>query len=341
MIAAAPSTPAVFPNGSGGPIELDGFDATLTFSPAWQTSYQQVGRGIPRVRVTFAHAPRLELAVISRTPGLLVRGAPPPGTVVLAVNLRGSAIQLQGHPWARGTIGFVPMGGEFELISTTPHALFALCVDHATLNLAAEQCWGRPLPLRHSGPGFRVRNEVSHRRLVATWARWLQRARRPLGLPTEMQAHMEQEVVGAFLENVDPGFRVPPPNRRRDVAVRAEVFLRGRLDEPVSVADVCAAVHTSRPTLHAIFRDVFGVSPMAYWKALRLSAVRRELARARRGTTVEEIALKWGFSRLGHFSADYRAMFGEYPRETIRRDGRRVPQEVKAPRGLDPPRRPG
>jgi AraC family ethanolamine operon transcriptional activator len=64
---------------------------------------------------------------------------------------------------------------------------------------------------------------------------------------------------------------------------------------------------------------VFGTSPKAYWKSLRLSTARKDLERARRHTTVAEVATKWGFFRFGSFSSDYRAMFGEYPSETLGR----------------------
>ncbi|MFP5477787.1 MAG: helix-turn-helix domain-containing protein, partial [Gammaproteobacteria bacterium] len=36
-------------------------------------------------------------------------------------------------------------------------------------------------------------------------------------------------------------------------------------------------------------------------------------------THVAGVALRWGFGHLGRFSADYRARFGEYPSETVRR----------------------
>jgi AraC family ethanolamine operon transcriptional activator len=137
-------------------------------------------------------------------------------------------------------------------------------------------------------------------------------------------ALMEQEVIGAVMVNVLPALPPAPPRPRRDVARRAEAFLRRSLDEPIRIEDVCATVHASRPALHRSFRAALGTSPMAYLKALRLSAARRDLKTARRGTTVAAVAMRWGFFRLGCFSGDYRAMFGEKPSETLTRARGRV-----------------
>ena len=70
---------------------------------------------------------------------------------------------------------------------------------------------------------------------------------------------------------------------------------------------------------------MFGVSPQAYRKALRLSAARKDLEVARPATTVTVVATRWGFFRLGHFSADYLEMFREYPSDTLRRALGRIP----------------
>jgi AraC family ethanolamine operon transcriptional activator len=263
----------------------------------------------------------MELSVLSRAPGVLLRGSPPPGTTVVAVNLHGPALHLQRNRWERDLLGVVPRGGEFEIISTTPHTLFSLCVDQDRLDEAALTHWGQRFPARLPGAGLRFRDEASRRRLVATWARWLHRARRRPGTSTDpgLEAFLEEEVLGAVLGSVEPAVRPPPARPHREVALRAEAFLRRSLEEPVHIDDVCAVARVSRQTLHASFRAAFGTSPMAYAKSLRLSAARRDLERARRGTTVAAVAMRWGFFRLGYFSRDYRAMFGEKPSETLHR----------------------
>jgi AraC family ethanolamine operon transcriptional activator len=302
-------------------MHVDEFDALRELGPRWEQEYAQLGRGAPSTKLSFVNTPSMELAVVSRAPGVLFQGAPPPGMAVLAVNLRGRSLHAQRRPWELDLLGVVPRGGEFEIISTTPHTLFGLCVDQDRLDEAARAHWGQPFPARQVGPGLRIRDETSRRRLVSTWARWLHAAHLRPGMLTDpgLMARMEQEVLDAVMVNVLPALPAAPLRPRRDLALRAEALLRRSLDEPIRIEDVCAAVHASRPALHRSFRATFGTSPMAYLKSLRLSAARRDLKTARRGTTVAAVAMRWGFFRLGCFSADYRAMFGEKPSETLGR----------------------
>ena len=60
------------------------------------------------------------------------------------------------------------------------------------------------------------------------------------------------------------------------------------------------------------------MSPMAYFRAKRLSHVRTELrAMDRAWTTVREVALRWGFHHAGQFAQDYSRHYDERPCDTL------------------------
>lgn len=106
--------------------------------------------------------------------------------------------------------------------------------------------------------------------------------------------------------------------RRFDLVKEAEEYMRTHLEASITLISLCKALHTSERPLSYGFREVFGVSPMAYLKALRLQAVRTHLKLADPGTTaIAEIAHRFRFQSLGHFSRDYKIMFGELPSETL------------------------
>jgi AraC family transcriptional regulator, ethanolamine operon transcriptional activator len=109
------------------------------------------------------------------------------------------------------------------------------------------------------------------------------------------------------------------PFRRAAIVQEAEAYMLDHLDEPLTLEAICKAVKASKSALSYGFQDIFGLSPMAYLKTIRLNGVRRALKASHPTTaTVLGIANRYGFWHMGHFSKDYRQMFGELPSDTLR-----------------------
>lgn len=87
-------------------------------------------------------------------------------------------------------------------------------------------------------------------------------------------------------------------------------------DSPLSVADVCKILGVSRRTLQYCFQNLLDTNPATYLRAERLNGVRRML---RTTHSVTEAAAHWGFWHFGHFSQEYKKMFGELPSFTYKR----------------------
>ncbi|EKE71116.1 helix-turn-helix domain-containing protein [Celeribacter baekdonensis] len=102
----------------------------------------------------------------------------------------------------------------------------------------------------------------------------------------------------------------------------AEDYIRAHVDEPISISDVAAAAGVSQRTLFDGFQRFRDKTPMAFLKAIRMEAVRKELLRAdamASGVSVTSIAVNWGFTNLGRFAESYRRRYGELPSVTLRR----------------------
>ena len=107
--------------------------------------------------------------------------------------------------------------------------------------------------------------------------------------------------------------------RRWAVVMTARALVSHPMNHAMTVDDLCAELHVTRRTLHNHFQRVVGESPADFLKAVRLNACRRRLRESdARTVSVQEVAAHWGFFHMGHFSADYKAMFGELPSQTLR-----------------------
>lgn len=138
-----------------------------------------------------------------------------------------------------------------------------------------------------------------------------------------VQQSLMSAVIGAFSSCGDE--IAYKKNGRRSqshyrTVAKAKQYIIDNLDEAITMTDLCRELAVSRRTLHSCFIEVTGCNPVQYLRNIRLNHVRRELRLAPDGhTKVQDVAAKWGFWHLGHFSSEYKRMFGEQPSETLKR----------------------
>ncbi|MEN4476897.1 AraC family transcriptional regulator [Mycolicibacterium cosmeticum] len=82
-----------------------------------------------------------------------------------------------------------------------------------------------------------------------------------------------------------------------------------------TVSDLAAKLGVTTRALELAFRKELDTTPNAYLLRARLERAHEELCRgdARDGTTVTDIAMKWGFAHTGRFAKRYRQVFGVAP----------------------------
>ena len=83
-----------------------------------------------------------------------------------------------------------------------------------------------------------------------------------------------------------------------------------------SYADLARHVGASLRSVQLAFRAELGVTIREWLRDYRLDGAREVLRAGGPGSSVAAVALQFGFSHPGRFSAAYQARFGEYPSET-------------------------
>lgn len=121
-------------------------------------------------------------------------------------------------------------------------------------------------------------------------------------------------VAKTIEENVASKLNLDPVR----VVRRAEVLFEDRVADPPSIADLCKAANVGATTLHLCFNEIYGVPPIAYLQAKRITQARAKILAAQRApSSVKDVALSLGFTHSGRFAQRYRYFFGEYPSETL------------------------
>ena len=101
---------------------------------------------------------------------------------------------------------------------------------------------------------------------------------------------------------------------------RAEEFICGSLDKPITRDQLAEVSTCSIRTLSRSFEKKYGIGPVAFIKQRRLDAAYLNLLSAKPdAATVTQVAIDYGFTHIGKFAIEYRKAFGESPSTTLAR----------------------
>lgn len=211
----------------------------------------------------------------------------------------------------------------FDLQVPAGHGLYGLVFDPAELQAhvrARDQA--DTAPVRRPGVRVQTLSATQRFRLVGLMREVLRGLEADPGvLHHEASRRSLREallsVLGDTLMPDDQAEAVTPRQQRRQAIVHRvrELVTRQPLDY-LGVERLCETLHITRRTLQNCFQDSLGISPASYLRLVRLNAVRRELREAEAHQTISDVAARWGFWHMGHFSHDYKALFGETPSST-------------------------
>jgi AraC family ethanolamine operon transcriptional activator len=141
-------------------------------------------------------------------------------------------------------------------------------------------------------------------------------------------------VLDALVDGLERRSGREPEPARIELVKLVEAWARQHPTEPITLEELCTRVYASRRSLMRGFREHMGMGPMAFLKLRRLHGVHAQLLRQENGSVrIQDLAAHWGFHNAGHFARDYRALFGERPRETLRRLSRGEAWPAAAPTG--------
>jgi AraC-like DNA-binding protein len=101
---------------------------------------------------------------------------------------------------------------------------------------------------------------------------------------------------------------------------RAIAFIDANPDLDIGVVDIARAAHVTVRAVQLAFRRHLDTTPMAYLRRVRLDRAHEQLRAASPddGTTITQVAARWGYPDPSRFTARYRRAYGQPPSHTLR-----------------------
>lgn len=241
----------------------------------------------------------------------------------LSVLEKPEGLRFMGRPVGGNELMISDGSEAFDLQVPAGHGLYGLVFDPAELQAhvrARDQDDG--VPAHRPGVRLQTLTPLQRMRLVGLLREVLRGLEAdPGALMFAASRHSLREalltVLGdTLMPSVQADAITPRQQRRQDVVRRVRELVTEQPQACLGVEQLCAQLHITRRTLQNCFQDSLGISPASYLRLVRLNAVRRDLRTAEAGQTIGDVAARWGFWHMGHFSHDYKALFGETPSMT-------------------------
>ena len=243
--------------------------------------------------------------------------------------LRGAAQVRQGRregEWREGQTMLLSAGADTQLRFDQPCVQQSLRLDFAKMGQLCARLLGYPLesPLRFDLRPFSAELEQTWQRTLAYLYPGDGRA---LPLTAVAQASLDEFLLTLLLHqhphNYSEALAEPVPTPVPGIVRRAERYMQDNAEAPIVISDVAAELGVGVRTLQAAFRQWRNTTPQLFLRDLRLQRVHEGLLLGGEAG-VTDIALRFGFSHLGRFSAYYEERFGEKPSVTLRRSSSRT-----------------
>jgi AraC family ethanolamine operon transcriptional activator len=302
-------------------VETDDIDEHARTQRDWAIQYQQLSPGAFRGAVNHVQLPGVRLVHETSSVATHQRGTLGCGNVgfAMAVDLHGEGI-FNGQRIDRQSI-MVGCGDDLDLTTPDRFGLIAVVVGREILQPLWQHMYQKPLPtwldeqfVLQATPAMADAVRALHLQALATLADPAFDERALIALRDEVLIEWIEVLPGAVHA---PDLKTVAARRR--VVDRACELMLSRSVQPPSILEICDRIGASPRKLNYCFRDVLGVSPARYLRAVRLNNARRDLKDPSAvASSVQDVAARWGFWHLGQFSVDYKRQFGELPSATLR-----------------------
>ena len=142
------------------------------------------------------------------------------------------------------------------------------------------------------------------------------------GIEMSREPHGFQTLVASLYRAIECGLapeqHIPRDEGPRDAVKATKAYVWSNMCSDVALAVLADSIGCSPRTLSNYYLRLYGMSPMRYLKTMRLNHVRGLLRDPKCEQTIADVAADHGFWHMGHFSEQYRYLFGETASETLR-----------------------
>lgn len=308
----------IFPAGSIIDFPDLSMEMMQHYSKKWNLVHTQIEKGLFNAKLTAVHTPRIQLAISHYTQGVMTKGDFPKGCIVLNSYFSSNGTYtVKNRSILPNEIVVLSKDDKVDRVTTGHFSGNIITIEEKLFYEVFCIFFGETPDMFLRKKRFNIKDDMIHtfHKTISFWIDYLINIFPSLDIKPEYEK-IEYEILSQLFNCIT--FTSLKDNRKKFQIHTVRDFLHENISNDINLAMLSRSLDISESQLHKAFKSNYGISPKKYLQMLRLNAVRKELLLADpKDVNVSEIAIKYNFFSMNHFSVEYKKIFAQTPSETL------------------------
>ena len=303
----------IFP--AGFTIELPDLDLEMMqhYAKQWNLEHTKMGKGLFAGSTFAVHTPRIQLAEARYSQGFMSQGDFPDGCIVLIFSPTEAGYNFQNRAIGFNEIIVLRKGDEIDILTSGEANVYSIVIEEKLFYQTFYDFFAHSPHVSIQEKRFTISPEkvpLFHQ-TINMWMTYLMKELPMFNIDIEYEK-IEHEILCQLFNCMK--FTSMIKNRKKFQTKKIRDLLHDNIKQPIDISLLSSELDISESQLHSVFKKEYAITPKKYLQYLRFNAIKKEFLLADPElTTVNEIAQKYKFLHMGHFSKEYNSYLVKHP----------------------------
>ena len=289
------------------------------YTHGWDVDINEMTKQPFEVDIRAIHTFHLQLSLMCYHAAIMIDGGYPDGTVIFSCIKTNGLIHEKNRTYHNDDMIMLNDNKHFDLIVSESCYIFTLAIEKEILEREFESFFNIPFRTVYKEQDIYLdlkQSEAYYSLFKEEMEVLIERS--PENTSKEAYEALEIEI----LKKLFAYFRFRPKkiNYLPRYIRNGRVLLEQNINATYTIADMVEDLQVSKRTIQYGFKHYLGFTPKEYQQYIRLNGIHNTILNVNDPhTTLSEIAARYNYYHLGHFSTEYKKFFGESPSETLRK----------------------
>ena len=290
-------------------------DTIPLYAYKWTLNFTQMEKGSKVISLDATHTPHMQLGYAKYPYAIQVNGGFPTNCILLFYTKTDGYFSFHNKAIHKYEINLIDKDTSIDFLSTKKSEVFTIVIEEKLFYESFYNYFGQGLKSFLKTQFFQVKPNILNNFLngIRNSIKNIQEIDEKKLI--QEYKYIEKEILNHIFSSLD----IVKSHKKIEKFEVSKIrdLLQKSLKEDINIRIISKELNISERQLHHSFKTVYGFTPKQYLQNLRLNAIRNEFLLNYK-SKISEVAIKYHFLHMGHFSSEFKKMFGKTPSEVLK-----------------------